>query len=307
VQFRQLRYFVKIVEAGSFSRAAASIHISQPALSKRIAELEDELGVGLLHRTARGVTPTSAGDVLYEQSVKLIRQMDDLPTLLQARQGEAQGMVCFGMSSTMAPTVTGRLVELCKTALPQVTLRFVIADSHSLREKVLANTVELAIVFEDGPVNGFTREVLFRQRLHLAGRKEADVAASTTLASIATLPLMLPSPTNVLRQALDSRMAAIGLSVAPIAESDLFDVHIAAVESGLCYTVLPTASFAVITGRDGIATAPIEPPIFLTACLIANRDRPLASAAQAVGSQLKALVRSRLPDFAGAEWLDDEP
>lgn len=307
MQFRQLRYFVKIVEAGSFSRAAASIHISQPALSKRIAELEDELGVGLLHRTARGVTPTSAGDVLYEQSVKLIRQMDDLPTLLQARQGEAQGMVCFGMSSTMAPTVTGRLVELCKTALPQVTLRFVIADSHSLREKVLANTVELAIVFEDGPVNGFTREVLFRQRLHLAGRKEADVAASTTLASIATLPLMLPSPTNVLRQALDSRMAAIGLSVAPIAESDLFDVHIAAVESGLCYTVLPTASFAVITGRDGIATAPIEPPIFLTACLIANRDRPLASAAQAVGSQLKALVRSRLPDFAGAEWLDDEP
>ena len=63
MQFRQLRYFVKIVEAGSFSRAATLIHVAQPALSQQIHELEDRLGVTLLRRSARGVTPTAAGEV----------------------------------------------------------------------------------------------------------------------------------------------------------------------------------------------------------------------------------------------------
>ncbi len=55
MQFRQLRYFVKIVEAGSFSRAAATIHVAQPALSQQIAELEERMGLSLLQRSARGV------------------------------------------------------------------------------------------------------------------------------------------------------------------------------------------------------------------------------------------------------------
>ncbi|MEI9899681.1 MAG: LysR family transcriptional regulator [Hyphomicrobium sp.] len=58
MQLRHLRYFVKIVEAGSFSRAATTIHVAQPALSQQIAELEERLGVPVLQRHARGVRPT---------------------------------------------------------------------------------------------------------------------------------------------------------------------------------------------------------------------------------------------------------
>src|SRR5271156_3834684 len=61
MQLRHLRYFVKIVEAGSFSRAAATIFVAQPALSQQIAELEEQMGVSLLKRSARGVRPTAAG------------------------------------------------------------------------------------------------------------------------------------------------------------------------------------------------------------------------------------------------------
>jgi LysR family transcriptional regulator, nitrogen assimilation regulatory protein len=68
MQFRQMRYFVKIVDAGSFSRAAATIHVAQPALTHQIHELEEKLGVVLLQRSARGVRPTAAGEVLYAQA-----------------------------------------------------------------------------------------------------------------------------------------------------------------------------------------------------------------------------------------------
>src|SRR5271155_5822066 len=79
MQLRHLRYFVRIVEAGSFSRAAATIHVAQPALSHQIAELEEELGVTLLHRSARGVRPTAAGETLYREAAAILQLMEQLP------------------------------------------------------------------------------------------------------------------------------------------------------------------------------------------------------------------------------------
>ena len=64
MELRQLQYFVTVVDAGSFSRGAAVLHLAQPSLSRQIALLEDDLGQRLLVRTGRGVTPTEAGDAL---------------------------------------------------------------------------------------------------------------------------------------------------------------------------------------------------------------------------------------------------
>lgn len=309
LQFRHLRYFAKIVEAGSFSRAAALIHIAQPALSKQIAELEDEFGVTLLHRSARGVTPTAAGEVLYHESLKLIRQVDDLPGVVRSSQGDIQGVVCFGMASTMAPALTGRMMEICRTTLPKVTLRFITGDSETLRDKVSSKAIDLAMVFEHAPESGFTREALFRQRLYLASRLDGKTAESTTLEKIAQLPLMLPTPTNVLRKALDRELAVAGIKAEPIAESDLFDVVLSAVETGLGHAILPKGDFSDMPGHPDIATTLIEPPIYLTACLITSRDKPLTRAAAAIEAQLLGFLRSQAGQsaFAGAEWIDAEP
>lgn len=309
MQFRHLRYFAKIVEAGSFSRAAALIHIAQPALSKQIAELEDEFGVTLLHRSARGVTPTAAGEVLYHEALKLIRQVDDLPGVVRSSQGDIQGVVCFGMASTMAPALTGRMMEICRTTLPKVTLRFITGDSETLRDKVSSKAIDLAMVFEHAPESGFTREALFRQRLYLASRLDGKTAESTTLEKIAQLPLMLPTPTNVLRKALDRELAASGIKAEPIAESDLFDVVLSAVETGLGHAILPKGDFSDMPGHPDIATTLIEPPIYLTACLITSRDKPLTRAAAAIEAQLLGFLRSQAGQsaFAGAEWIDAEP
>ena len=137
-QFRHLRYFAKIVEAGSFSRAAVLIHIAQPALSKPIAELEDEFGVTLLQRSARCVRSTVAGEELYQEARKLIRRVDDLPSIVRSSQGDVRVVVPFGMASTVAPALTGKMLEICRNTLPQVTLRFVTGDSLAPREKVTA-------------------------------------------------------------------------------------------------------------------------------------------------------------------------
>jgi LysR family nitrogen assimilation transcriptional regulator len=76
MRFRQLCYFCKIVECKSFSRAPSTIHIAQPALSQQIAELEAVMGLELLHRSARGVRTTEAGEALYREATALLRQLD---------------------------------------------------------------------------------------------------------------------------------------------------------------------------------------------------------------------------------------
>lgn len=306
MQFRHLRYFAKIVEAGSFSRAAALIHIAQPALSKQIAELEDEFGVTLLHRSARGVTPTVAGEVLYQEALKLIRQVDDLPAIVRSSQGDLQGVVTFGMASTMAPALTGKMLEICRNTLPKVTLRFVTGDSLTLREKVAARAIDLAIIFEDEPEGGFTREVLFRQRLYLASPANTERARSVTLQDVSALPLVLPTPTNVLRRLLDRVFAQVNIKVEPIAESDLFDVMLSAVETGLGHAVMPKGDFSDVPGHQGIATTPIEPPVHLTACLITAQDAPLSQAALAIEASLLTFIRGQLEEtsFKGAEWAE---
>jgi LysR family transcriptional regulator, nitrogen assimilation regulatory protein len=82
VQYRQLRYFVKIVKAGSFSRAASLIYIAQPALSEQIADLEAELGTPLLLRSARGVRTTAAGEILYREASAVLKHLDRLPEVV---------------------------------------------------------------------------------------------------------------------------------------------------------------------------------------------------------------------------------
>ncbi len=89
MRFRQLRYFCKIVECGSFSRAAATIHVAQPALSQQIAELEAQMGIELLQRSARGVRPTRSGELLYREASVILRQLDQLPSLIRSSSGEA--------------------------------------------------------------------------------------------------------------------------------------------------------------------------------------------------------------------------
>lgn len=76
MNFRRLKYFVKIVDIGSLTQAAEVLHIAQPALSQQVATLEGELDQQLLIRTKRGVTPTEAGKVLYAHARTILRQCE---------------------------------------------------------------------------------------------------------------------------------------------------------------------------------------------------------------------------------------
>src|SRR6202012_3550153 len=160
MQFRQLRYFVKIVEAGSFSRAASIVHIAQPALSQQVAELEERLGVALLQRSARGVRPTAAGEIFYKEASAILRQLDQLPSVVRSDADEPEGGVNVGFISSLAPVLLGFLDE-CRQAFPKVVIRVSDGDSLGLEDKIASSLVDLAVLHEVEFTTPLTRKPLY--------------------------------------------------------------------------------------------------------------------------------------------------
>ncbi|KRE08029.1 LysR family transcriptional regulator [Bosea sp. Root381] len=310
MQLRHLRYFVNIVDAGSFSRAATLIHVAQPALSQQIAELEEKLGVSLLQRSARGVLPTAAGEVLYREASSILRLMERLPGIVRSSVGEVTGMVALGMSSTLAAGLAGSLIENCRSELPQVTLKFSVADSESIKAKVAANLLDLALVFEDELVPIFARRPLFRQRLYVVGSVlPPDHVGAVTLAQLARLPLILPDQPNVTRRLLNCAFASAGLVPNIVAEADQFSSMLSAVRAGIGAAIVPKGEFSEREGAGLGRALALDPPLFLTASIISSSDHTLTHAGEAVRDLVARHVAEGLNAAfpPGAERLGGEP
>src|SRR5262249_35598977 len=165
MQYRHLHYFVSVVDAGSFSRAASTIHVAQPALSQQIAQLEEQLGVSLLLRSARGVRPTAAGEVLYREASSILTRLQQLPGIIRSGTGSDEGTVRLGVSSTVLATAPVQFMEQCKASLPNVALRMAVSDSPTIKRRIAAHELDIGLVLEDELEPAFARRPLFRQRL----------------------------------------------------------------------------------------------------------------------------------------------
>ncbi len=305
MRFRQLRYFCKIVECGSFSRAAATIYVAQPALSQQIAELESQIGVELLQRSARGVRATRAGETLFREASALLRQLDQLPSLVRSTSGVVEGSVALGLSAILGPRLAGAIVTACKEALPKVVLRLTAADSATLRERVEAQTLDMAILYEDETsVPALVRYPLFRQRLHLMGGPRPDgPLPSVSLKQLAELPLLMPGPPNISRVLLDKSFRSAGLSPTIVAEIDDLVSTLAAVRMGMGGTVLMAGNLADIGASDLFPLTLIEPPLYVTASIVSHSNAPLTRAGEAVRDVLIPLLKKHM--HSGQQYTVD--
>src|SRR6185369_8264563 len=97
MDIRELRYFTHVARVGSFNKAAAQLNVAQPALSRQLKKLEDELGVQLLIRNGRGVELTEAGSVLLAQAESLILQIEETAQLVSGQKEKFKGQIILGL------------------------------------------------------------------------------------------------------------------------------------------------------------------------------------------------------------------
>jgi LysR family nitrogen assimilation transcriptional regulator len=169
LELRQLRYFVSVAREHSFSKASEKLHIAQPALSRQIQLLEDEFGVELLHRTAKGAHTTEAGrrfKVMAEFVLNYIAEMK--PSLTQFA-GEPSGNIVVGLPPSLAFLLAPRLMEETQRRFPLVTLRIIEGLSVFLSEWLEEFRLDLAVLTDYGPIAGIERHLIAEDDMVFVG------------------------------------------------------------------------------------------------------------------------------------------
>ncbi|MCS7315363.1 MAG: LysR family transcriptional regulator [Bryobacterales bacterium] len=146
MDLRQLRYFLAVAQAGSFSRAAEQEGVSQPALSEQIRKLERGLGVPLFERLARGVRLTPAGERLLDHARVVLREMASARRAIESLRTEVGGRLAVGAIPTVLPYLVAPRIEEFRRRYPEVRLRLVEDVTARLLEGLRSGDLDLIVV-----------------------------------------------------------------------------------------------------------------------------------------------------------------
>jgi LysR family nitrogen assimilation transcriptional regulator len=283
-----------VARCGSFSRAAGELHIAQPALSRQIQKLEDELGVALLVRHGRGVRMTVAGARLLERAEMIadfVRQTED-----HVRQeGEAlSGHIALGVPPGVGLMVGPRIVETFRARFPQVALHMREGQSNSLQEWVLDGRADLALLHNPAPLNSVDIERVIAEPMVLVAPPRSPSsgrAPGHKMADLQALPLILPGLPHANRRLIEQSAAQSGLRLRVVMEVDSLALTKELVARGLGYSILANAAVQDEIAAGKLRAYAIERPAIRSVIAIASLRE---SRANRLVQAMKAVLRESL-------------
>ncbi len=300
MELRQLRYFVAIVEQGSFSRAAEVLRVAQPALSQHMRHMEAELGLPLLHRGPRGAVPTEAGARLLGHARTILDRFAEIPDSVRGADRPVTGDVRIGLPGTVSEILSVPLIERVRAEHPGIRLRVAEAMSGYILDWLNRDAVDLAVLYNPAAPKGLVLRHALTEELCLFGRPPGGAAlpeGPVSLARAAALPLILPALSHGLRDLIEEVAETEGVPVTPGIEIDSYARIKELAARGHGFGILPRAAVAAEVAAGAFQSWPIgSPPLRRRIYLAHAADRPLSAAASAVSGLawdlLGELVRS---------------
>jgi LysR family nitrogen assimilation transcriptional regulator len=300
---RQLQYFLRIAELRSFSKAAAYLHVAQPALGLQIRKLEEELGVKLLNRHSRGVIPTEAGLLLRDHAQIILRQIDRAKLSVEDLAGPPRGRIAVGLTPTLNLILASQLVERCRRDFPSVSLAIVDGMSEDLMEWVENDRLDLALSYNPSAVQGLVCEPLLVEDLCLIGPGDAPIRPGDTVGfdDIAELPMILTSVTSGLRSIVEEAAHAHGFDLDVVLEIDSVTAMKEMAIKGVGYAILPMGSVMREVEDGRLSARPFVNPVLSRKLYLAySAKRPPSQATTAIRELLRGVVQENLRDGAWA-------
>ena len=285
---RKLAYFVKIVDSGSITKAAAALHVAQPALSQQVSALETELKQRLLIRSKQGVEPTAAGHTLYRHAQTILRLVEQARIDVAASGAAPSGRVSIAIAPySMASSLTPRIISEVGRRYPDIVLHLTEIYGGVLSEAIKNGRLDMALIYEPGPIRGVQFTTLIVEDLYLVvnSRRELPVAtdaATITLEEVATVGLFLPEQIHTLRQVVQSGIDSKGLKLNLVGEVESVPSLTRLLRTDLGATILPkSAADALFHEEDFRVLRIIEPALQCKIALCTPDHEPL------VGSRVR--------------------
>jgi LysR family nitrogen assimilation transcriptional regulator len=296
MDLKQLEYFVRVAELGSFSRAAQVLDVAQPALSRQVRLLEVELRQNLLVRNGRGVTVTEAGRVLLEHSRGVLYQVERLREELSRVRGSLAGRVALGMPPTIARVLTVPVTREFRQMLPDATLSISEGLSVTMQESLLSGRLDIALLLNAHPSPDLDLHPLLDEELLLIQRREGDARMEPVrLAEIADMPLIIPSRPNAVRMHVEAQLLNLGLRPTIAVEIDGVPAILDLVADGVGSAILSAS--AVTTSAQPVRFSMrriIEPKLYSRLWIATNSRRPTTDTQKVMLELLEKTARAML-------------
>lgn len=237
-----LKAFLAVAETASFSVAAEQLHLTQPAVSKRVASLEEELNTRLFDRISRKISLTEAGRQLLPRARQIIHEMEDIRRSISSLAGEVGGTLTMGTSHHIGLRRLPPALKHYSQQYPQVQLDIRFMDSETACSAVQQGELELAIVtLPTEPVSNLTTRAIWHDPLLFVVSREHPLAEKqqVSLADLASHPAVLVAKGTYTRRILEQALEPFGMRLKTGMETSYFETLKMMVSIGLGWSLLP--------------------------------------------------------------------
>lgn len=279
MDLKQLEYFVRVAELGSFTRAAMALDVAQPALSRQVRLLEVELRQNLLVRNGRGATPTEAGKLLLEHGRGILHQVERAREELGRVRGALAGRVAIGLPPSLARVLTVPLTRAFRAQLPEASISISEGLSVTMQEWLTTGRLDIAVLYNAQPAPEIEITPLQDEELVLIqprppGLPEDPPPGPMALRDVAALPLVIPSRPNAVRMHVETEMANIGCRPIVALEIDGVSAILDLVTDGAGAALLSRNAVASSIRPSSYQMRATDPPLRTRLCLATSSQRP---------------------------------
>jgi DNA-binding transcriptional LysR family regulator len=295
VDLKQLTALVTVAEVGSVTKAARLLHLVQPAVTRQIRMLEEEIGAPLFDRTRQGMIPTAAGEVLVERARRALQELERARAEIRPDTEEVTGIATVGVLESVIDLVVQPLVVAVADRYPGIELRFLTAYSGHLQQWLDVGDVDLSLLYNMADTPSLAVIPLLQESLWVVAPPDAGLTPDEPMPweSVLAHPLVLPVAGHGLRALIDQARSSTSTEAHIAIETNSMHLQKKLVLAGYGWTVLPAAGVAGDVSGGLFSGAPlIEPDVSRAVVLGLQRGNRTPPAVKAVTTELVRLVRA---------------
>lgn len=240
MDMRALKCFVWTAELGNITRASAELGIVQSALSRKIQNIEEELGATLFARLPRGIQLTPAGRQFLGRARRILREVEFARSELK-HQTAIEGAVTLGLSPTLAPIIAPGCLEQVNRDFPDIALKVVEGFSSVMLDPLLSGRIDVAVLTNPPHLSGLRLEPAVSEEVVVVTAPGArGIQPFYTVEELCRTPLLV---TSGFRAVVDEQLRKLGRQLAPGTEIDSVEAIRRIVAKGMAVTVMPVSTY----------------------------------------------------------------
>lgn len=308
MDLKQLKALVTIAETTNMTRAADLLNIVQPALSRQIRMLEDELGTILFERGRQGMILNEEGKTFLEYARRILHEIEKAKAEIRPSSGTVSGIVNVGLLPSTSDLLSSMLLRQLQQQYPQIRITITAGYAGHLQEWLEVGEIDVALLYSAKLSASLHVQPLVEEKLWFVGLPGNGLRPDkpVTLNSMADRPIILPSRPHGLRILVDQVGQENSLQLNVVAETNSMSVQKRLVLDGHGYTILPSIAIAEELAQARLAAAPLtNAGLTRTIVMARSRQRNMTMSVKCVMQVLSGCISTSIEqgDWAHAKWI----